>query len=281
MGDRLKPRKSAEEALLEELREVVLRLSGVGPVDDDRVNKRLRSVFETTAANLHSLAQKLDRVVRPASVFDPSNPGIVGRMIALTLIAQSRTLLTDIGPFYGSGVYAIYYTGKFPVYAPIARTEHPIYVGKADPAHDQAKDPMTQGTKLFARLGEHAKSIRSANNLNIGDFQCRFLIVTSGWQKAAEEYLIRLFKPIWNSEVKICFGIGKHGDSADTRANLRSPWDTMHPGRKWAIRTTKDQKSELQIRREVAAHFARNPPYQTEKDLFDRFMTDMRQLPSS
>lgn len=34
--------------------------------------------------------------------------------------------------------------------------------------------------------------------------------------------------------MKVCYGFGKHGDSAGTRKNERSPWDTIHPGRPWA-----------------------------------------------
>lgn len=43
----------------------------------------------------------------------------------------------DLSPFKGAGIYAIYYEGDFPPYAPISRkteTEIPIYVGKAVPA---------------------------------------------------------------------------------------------------------------------------------------------------
>ena len=55
-------------------------------------------------------------------------------------------------------------------------------------------------------------------------------------QNGAENYLIDLFKPIWNSEIGICYGFGKHGDDPGTRKNLRSPWDSLHPGRDWAYR---------------------------------------------
>ncbi|MCH7885481.1 MAG: Eco29kI family restriction endonuclease, partial [Planctomycetes bacterium] len=43
--------------------------------------------------------------------------------------------------FPGAGVYALYYNGNFPAYAPIKGTETPIYVGKADPRSDMAKLP--------------------------------------------------------------------------------------------------------------------------------------------
>jgi hypothetical protein len=72
--------------------------------------------------------------------------------------------------------------------------------------------------------------------------------------------MIQFYKPIWNKEIKVCFGIGKHGDSATTRANKRSPWDTMHPGRKWADRTKDDQKSRAEIEEDILMHLEVHPP---------------------
>lgn len=189
--------------------------------------------------------------------------------------------LSDMAKFYGAGVYAIYYSGKFKAYRQISGTESPIYVGKADPVDDKAVSAVQQGTKLWNRLDEHRKSILKAPNLNIGDFECRFLVVESGWQKAAEEYLIQLFQPIWNSEVRLVYGVGKHGDSAKTRGNRRSPWDTLHPGRKWAADTHADQSSVADIEAKLSEHFTLAKPYKNQKDIFARFMEEMRQLPAA
>jgi hypothetical protein len=56
-------------------------------------------------------------------------------------------------------------------------------------------------------------------------------------------------------------------DAPKTRANRRSPWDTLHPGRKWA--TTSDnvpnEKSVKQILGEIAGHFAKFPPVRQPK----------------
>ena len=73
------------------------------------------------------------------------------------------------------------------------------------------------------------------------------LVVQSGWETAAEDYLIRLFRPIWNKETKILYGLGKHGDSAETRTNKRSLWDTLHPARVWAAPTLEDARSPAEI----------------------------------
>ena len=53
-------------------------------------------------------------------------------------------------------------------------------------------------------------------------FFCRGNLVQTGFQKSAGNYLIKSFKPIWNSETKICFGLGKHGDSSETRSTSAS-----------------------------------------------------------
>ena len=147
-------------------------------------------------------------------------------------MAQPRVPLADVGIFYGAGVYAIYYQGLHEIYRPISGKEVPIYIGKADPDSALARTPIEQKTKLAGRLKEHCRSIaKAATTLDINDFDCRYLVVQSGWEKPAESFLINFFTPVWNIETNICYGLGKHGDDALTRANKRSPWDTLHPGR--------------------------------------------------
>lgn len=223
--------------------------------------RRIDTALRELVLQLEQLLLRLDPVRQPAAIFDPTNPKLFGRFAALAMIAQDRTRLDKIDPFYGSGVYALYYTGDFQPYAPICGTETPIYVGKADPATDAAKSAREQGPKLAARLKEHARSIRRATTtLKLSDFEYRSLMVQSGWQGAAEDYLISFFQPIWNNEVNLVYGIGKHGDAATTRGNRRSPWDTLHPGRKWAgADIVQDAKTNTQIAAELADHFTRVP----------------------
>lgn len=265
--------------LLAELRQFTDKLSGIGSLDSETEAKRLRKALESAAAQLQAVAVGHDPVERPASFFDPTNPAIAGRLVAVALVAQQRDSLREIKKFYGSGVYAIYYTGKHPAYKLISKSEHPIYVGKADPADGHAKSPVEQGIKLHARLQEHAKSIRNSSNLDLEDFECRFLVVATGWQKSAEDYLIRVFRPVWNSEVKICYGIGKHGDDALTRKNKRSPWDTMHPGRQWASKTEMDQNTVDNITKKIQAHFRELPPYKSREDIISHLLDEMRLKP--
>lgn len=267
------------ETLLAELLTLANRIAVAEAGTDPRATKRARLSLDVITQQLATVAAGLDPVLRPASIFDPTDPNTAGRVVALTLVAQARHPLAAIPEFYGAGVYAIYYRGGFASYVPLAGTDHPIYVGKADPDNQAAKDAVSQGTKLSGRLNEHAKSIRKATTtLSIDDFECRFLIVQTGFQKSAEDYLINFFKPIWNSETKICFGLGKHGDSSETRGNKRSPWDTMHPGREWASSSTENQKAPDLIHSQIEMHLANNPPYTDIHQIFGQFMTDMRQL---
>lgn len=179
--------------------------------------------------------------------------------------------LGAVQPVYGSGVYALYYTGNNSAYRPIAGTESPLYIGKAQP-REGAVYIMEQGTAITDRLGEHAKSISNAQNLDINDFECRYLVIAAGWETPAELELTRFFKPLWNTGIGPVHGIGKHGDSAATRGNRRSPWDTLHPGRGWANDTTADQKTVTQIRAEIAEHLRTHPPVQKHQDVIDAFV---------
>ncbi len=185
----------------------------------------------------------------------------IAKFFAFSFTSQEKRPLDSLAdsPFLGSGVYAIYYHGKSEqAYLPISCTETPIYVGKADPRNPQAETTEEQGNVLHARIKYHSNNMIKAN-LPLKDFFFRASPIQTGMQSAVEDFMIRLFRPIWNKEIKICFGIGKHGDKATTRANRRSPWDTMHPGRKWAEATTTDQMQRHEIEAKIAEHFKIHP----------------------
>jgi hypothetical protein len=242
-----------------------------------------RKAFDIQArgliTELETALSRIDLAAMPASVFDPSNRKIIGRFTALAMVGQTRHPLASLGEFYGSGVYAIYYRGGFPPYLPIAGSETPIYVGKAAPAMNGARTPREQGKKLWGRLTEHRKNIvRASASLNITDFEARFLVVQSGWEQSAEDYLISLFQPIWNAEVGILYGLGKHGDAATTRANKRSPWDTLHPGRAWAVDTIEDARTPAQIANDLESHFAKHPVFRDLAGLLEAFFAELRQV---
>jgi hypothetical protein len=241
--------------------------------------RKLETEIRAVIQALGSLLNTLDPIRQPTAVFDPSNPKVVGRFVSLALVAQQRHPLAEIPRFYGSGIYAIYYTGRFAAYAPISDSETPIYVGQAAPQLNNARTPIEQGPRLCGRLSDHRKNIGTATTtLDLADFEFRSLVVQSGWETAAEDYMIHLFRPIWNSETGILYGLGKHGDDAGTRANKRSPWDTLHPGRKWAEKSKEDAKSPQTIETELARHFAEHPVFPDLEHVLTSFLDELRQV---
>jgi Eco29kI restriction endonuclease len=122
----------------------------------------------------------------------------------------------------------------------------------------------------------YAVFVRLSSNLRVDDFDHRCLVVQSGWQGAAEAYLIHLFKPAWNNETGICFGLGKHGDDPGTRA----PWDTVHRGREWAHRDShiKDSRPIEEILVSLRNHFATTEIYQDLDSVIKGFFDELKQL---
>jgi len=165
---------------------------------------------------------------------------------ALNAFGNTCTLpmpLTKACP--GAGVYALYYFGSFTPYQPLAiktRTggQIPIYVGKAVPAgwrtSRQASPTSTTTASVCARLGQHARTIDGASNLEITDFECRFMVVAAsivGMIPAIESALISKFHPLWNSVVD---GFGNHDPGSGRYGQVPSEWDILHPGRSWVSR---------------------------------------------
>lgn len=216
-------------------------------------------------AELESLIRDMSPAVAGRIQITLGRSDSIAKFFAFKFVHQPKVELSKLADerFLGAGIYAIYYHGKGEAaYQPIARSETPIYIGKADPKEPYAETTEEQGPSLHFRLGEHAKSIVKGG-LSLADFRYRVATIQSGMQAAVEDFLIRLFRPIWNKEVKVAYGIGKHGDDAETRANKRSPWDTMHPGRAWALKTKEDQTARAQIEERIRAHFLKCPPYKT------------------
>lgn len=273
------PKPPGVVALLEKNASTLIEALQVRSLSSASQRRAARRALLDITTRLAAIADDLDNVRVPTGVFDPADPKVVGRIVALAFLAQPRLSLEAIGDdrFYGAGVYGLYYTGNYAPYKPIVSKEHPIYVGKADPATQTAKTVRDQGEKLASRLKDHKKSVTKADNLRASDFECRILVVASGYQDAAEKHLINLYKPVWNKETKIAYGIGKHGDAPTTRGNKRSPWDTLHSGRNWAIGTTKDQLSADAILLKLKDHFEKNKPYATLQAAVRVFLAQMTQ----
>ena len=274
---------------LQEALEAIMRAAEANPTA--AVVRRIRDGLAAHAEALEFARAATDPIRMPRVSFDPSNPKTIGRMVSLALIAQPLVPLSSVTPAYGSGVYAIYYKGDHPLYARVSNTETPIYVGKADPSNGDASTSREQGPKLTGRLVEHAGTIAAAeaysdttplpsglHPIRLSDFTCRRLVCATNAQLAAEKHLILTFWPVWNSDTKACWGMSKHGDSANTRTNKRSPWDVVHPGRPWALdaRLVNSMRSdEIQLR--IDQVFQRCPPRTDRASLVEEMLAAFRQ----
>lgn len=270
--------KRADDSFIDDLRASLSKLAEQArdPSVSSSRQKKINVQLQAAATEVLSLLADIDSIKAPVSIFDPGNPATISFFVALAMTAQPRLPITELRSFYGAGVYAIYYRGKFGPYRPISGSETPIYVGQAAPQSPSARTAREQGTSLSRRLLEHKKNIEKATTtLKISDFDYRALVVQPGWETGSENYLIRLFKPVWNKEVKLAYGIGKHGDSSETRGNKRSPWDTLHPARAWA--TTEHKKSGQAIETELAKHFSEHKSFKSFQDILNHFTNALKQ----
>jgi hypothetical protein len=282
----LSPDRAAIKALEDALAGV---MAAAGDNPPQAVVRRIRDALAGHADAVEAARSKTDPIKMPTVTFDPADPKVVGRMVSLALLAQPLLPLARISSAYGSGVYAIYYFGDHPLYAAIAGSETPIYVGKADPQNDDASTSREQGAKLTARLLEHAGTIATVagyhdrlpdglSPIRLEDFSCRKLVCATNAQLVAEKHLIRTFWPVWNAETKACWGMSKHGDAASTRANKRSPWDVVHPGRQWALdERLVDSLSPAEIKARIDATLERSPPRRDHAALLEEMMEGFRQ----
>lgn len=155
--------------------------------------------------------------------------------------------------FTGAGVYALYYIGTSQHYEKLYlqnRLEfvNSIYAGKAVPrGWRQARTEREDGNELFSRLADHAKSISQAQNLNLSDFRCRFMILEDAARdliSTVEAALIRFYKPVWNCAID---GFGNHDPGKGRYNQAKSDWDVLHPGRPWASRCTGEAHTPKEV----------------------------------
>lgn len=203
--------------------------------------------------------------MNPEMPYNPLDKHNLGKSVADALLAREKVRIGEIEAFTGAGIYAIYYSGEFGPYQAISfrsadiPREIPIYVGKAVPPGARKgnfglnTDP---GQALFRRLKEHAESIALATNLRIQDFYCRYLIVDDIWIPLGESLLIAKFSPIWN---KMIDGFGNHDPGGGRYNQLRSRWDTLHPGRGWAFKCQERLETQAQIIEELRAYLLASP----------------------
>lgn len=197
--------------------------------------------------------------------FNPLSKSQLARSVADALLGAELRPLPPKERFAGAGVYAIYYTGPFQIYSPLVAQNRssdmpaPIYVGKAIPSGGR-KGGMdfesAVGNSLFNRLSEHADSIAKAENLQVTDFQCRYLVVDDIWIPLAESMLIHRFRPLWNRALD---GFGNHDPGSGRHKQKNSPWDVLHAGRVWALRLQPCARSRDEIELKIKQFFDADP----------------------
>lgn len=183
----------------------------------------------------------------PEDAYNPLDKQRLAESVAQALLDSRLVGLGDVGVFEGAGIYAIYYHGNFEPYSALTSdagpARPPIYVGKAIPKGGRKGGwglGLNPGKVLSARLRQHARSIEDATNLELGDFDCRYLIVDDVWIPLAESLLIERFGPIWNT---VLDGFGNHDPGKGRKAGQRPAWDTVHPGRSWATSLVQNSRS--------------------------------------
>lgn len=195
--------------------------------------------------------------------YNPLDKNSIGDNIVRELSASSIRPLPfpksggrGLGPredvFEGAGIYALYYVGDFSAYTRITvtnrenRFDAPIYIGKADPKGGRKgalELDAADGTPLYSRLKDHASSVDQANNLQLFDFFCRFLVVDDIWISLGERRAIQRYLPLWNTTVD---GFGNHDPGNRRKEQYRSDWDVVHPGRSWADKLGRSPKTAEQ-----------------------------------
>lgn len=212
--------------------------------------------------------------------FNPLHKRNLAASIGEALLESEPVPLGAVPALAGSGVYAIYYTGAHPAYAPLAdansegRWWAPIYVGKAIPQGGRKgaeivddDGELPKGRALHARLREHAESVRLASgSLSVDDFYCRFLVVDEIWIPLGENLLISRFMPVWN---KVVDGFGNHDPGKGRYQGLAPRWDVLHPGRAWALKCQQRPETPATIQAEVLAYL-QGRSFKPEPALFRR-----------
>ena len=196
--------------------------------------------------------------------FNPLDKRHLGESVADALLDRPKGPLPPEKGFIGAGIYAIYYSGEFPAYRPLAEPirnkagERPIYVGKAVPPGARKGGfglSIAPGPALYSRLREHARSIQETNSVRLEDFYCRYLIADDIWIPLGESLLIERFHPLWNVLIE---GFGIHTPGAGRKKQVRSKWDTLHPGRALAADLPPNPQTASQLGKLVNDFFAGN-----------------------
>lgn len=195
--------------------------------------------------------------------YNPLSRANLAASVGEALLDRAPIPLRDLAAFPGAGIYAIYYTGNFAPYSAISAANAdgaftwPIYVGKAVPSGARKGGTgQGAGSVLFGRLREHRDTIVAAENLQVDDFHCRYLVVEDIWIPLAESLLIAKFSPIWN---RLVDGFGNHDPGGGRYQGMRPRWHVLHPGAGWAMKCRERPESGDQIATEIETYLRTAP----------------------
>ena len=166
------------------------------------------------------------------TLYDPFTYDTLMAGTVLKFQQQPLLSLADEIDAEGPGIYCLVYNGEHEAYSSINGTELIIYGGKAVPPGSRTGgDGDISEPVLRQRIGQHRRSIEQATNLDVADFRYRALPIVPIWITLAERFLIRHYRPVWNTCID---GFGDHDPGSKRYSGERSWWDTLHPGRTWA-----------------------------------------------
>lgn len=170
--------------------------------------------------------------------FNPLELHHLGESTAREFDKQQPIQISDLKPFEGAGVYAIYYLGDLELYKPIADANREslgskaIYIGEAGRQGKRkgvGTDEDESAKDIYERLINHKESIEFAENLDLKDFYCRYLRIEYLFVPLCESSLIETNRPLWNLKVD-GFGNKHVGESRQSTQQI-TKWDLLHPGR--------------------------------------------------
>lgn len=200
------------------------------------------------------------------SLYDPASSPAIGAAILTELQGRPLVALGSVPRFHGPGIYALYYAGPHPAYAPLAAANMvrpgswAVYIGRAESdASRKGLVPIADatGTRLYTRIRQHAATITAATDLAIADFHIRYLPMVSHWIGLGETAAIQHHQPVWNVLVD---GLGNNDPGSKRTGGKRSRWDTLHPGRPWATVQADRPETAADIAQDVAQYLAARMP---------------------
>lgn len=197
--------------------------------------------------------------------YNPLEKANLARSIQTELLGRDPIALEDAEKIKGAGIYVFYYVGSITAYAPMRKANtggkfgQPIYVGKAIPKGGRKGGlgaDASKGRAIADRLAQHSRSIEEVTNLQVVDFLVRYLVVDDIWIPLGENMLIERFKPVWNRAID---GFGNKDPGRRRATQYKSPWDVLHPGRKFAEKLADGGLTPEFLTERVADYFASRP----------------------